>query len=716
MGNRTETVDVIDLFTEEDSLRLRRAGNVLYATDVYVKCWSLDVTLPIASRLTGDIDIFELTVLQFAGLHRMTLAELSDEICLAEDFLKTILARLADKGYLCNDSNGIEITEEGRKYLSQEPEDSTATELVRLLMLPETGHLLPLIVPIQKQETGRMRTGELQGRFLTVHDTKSQGEARERQYPVWVPYSSKDAKSCKNSLTQSRLRQFIRQYNSEHAAERRNLDLKRSMLVSGQHVVYLHAIVLLQRGLIGIPLVADSPYGNDQALAVYARQYQKKALADIRRRADEGRARRGKQENREGSNAKYRRYDDIHTLMKPLEAELLAPAAGTDESSMPEDEQRQYRCQREDNLKQAYRAVESALSYYIQMYPLTDERQHVLRAMNIYENRHYMMALAKDMGFQTGPEAQKLFGQLDQSRIETYFSRRIANLYTVLPLALASTVDHPDSSMWRVVREQPDLLSTLACLTKSSQFRHGSADGTPEDNAAYQAYPSLVAKVKRFLELLLPGYCEDEDSEDSVDSGMQDAREMDASNLLLHAEDVAVSLLGADVYGNLNRNMQDDILAVTAKYNDIDLAPVDFISNLAKILENFYRSEVTAQGTLKRKTRADIVSHLSASLSDAPGCGADRHWQLPTSLRTVRESMIAAASRGENATLGAYALVYFGNLEPQELAGSAADLACVAEILHYRRHDNNLQLALSRNKLKELRNAVFLQIKHEYKD
>lgn len=699
----SDVVDVIDLFPEDDNGQIWRAGNVLYAADVYVKCWALEAALPIAAKLTGDIDIFELTALQFVNLRRMTLAELSDETCLAEDFLKTIVARLADKDYLKVGGTSMEITAEGRAYLEQKPEDSTEIEYVQFLMLPDTGQLLPLLVPSGKAGGGKKKTGILRGRFLLVDRAESRGKAEERRCPIWVPAGKsdvKDARAYAKGLTQNRLRAFIRQYNQEHAAEQRKLDLKRAITLSLQpHSVYLHAIVLLQRGLVGVPLVVDSPYGNDQTLALYARQYQKESLEAIRRRADEGAARPEKQEDAAG----YRHYGNIHALMEPFD-EGSAPLSP--DENMTEDEKRQYVRQKEDHLKNAYRAVELALSYYIQMYPLTDARQHALQSMNIEENRRYVADVAKQIGFRTGEEVLRLFGQLDRSRIRCYFAKHVANLYTVLPLALASTLDHADGGLWRVACEQPGLLATLACLTQSSQFRHGSAEATLEDNAAYQSYSAIIADVKRFLELLLPGYDEGQSEVVVVEN---DAAALDASNLLLHAEDVAVSLLGADIYGSLNKNMQDDILAVTAKYNAIDVAPVDFISNLAKILENFYRSEVMAKDHLERKERGDIMSYIQSHVEALAGGAA-----FPVELSTVRKSKIAAACRGEDATLGAYALVYFGNLSAEELDGASEDIACTAEILRYRRHDNNMQLRLSMNKLKELRQAVFTVIKRRY--
>lgn len=720
MSKESEQVDVIDLFSEAGSKQLRQVGTVFYAADVYVKCWAWDVTLPIASELLGDLDVFELTVLQFAALHRMTLAQMADETCLAEDFIKTIVARLVEKDYLTCNAGVAVITEAGRAHLEHKPEDSTATELVRMLMLPETGQLLPLLVSEGDGEalggSVRRQHGYLQGRVLTVEVAESRGTAEERRYPVWMPHKSKAVQQCRERLTQGFLHQFIREYNMSHPGDRRKLDRKRNINVPlSPSTVYLHAIVLLQRGLVGIPLMTDSDAGNDQTLAAYARQYQKEALAAIRRRADEGAARRHQCDG--ASGPKYRRYSDIHALMEPIEAALAAPLA---EADMTEDAKRQQRRQREDNLKQAYRAVELALSYYLQIYPLTDERQHALLSMTLLENRKYLAALAAKVGFRTaGADSelavQKLFGQLDRSRIKGYYAKHIANLYTVLPLALASTGDCTAGTLWRVAREQPDLLITLARLTQASQFRHGSAEGTPEDNEAYRKYPAIIAAVKRFLELLLPGYSGEEVGEALA------AEELDASSRLLHAEDMAVSLLGPDVYSRLNRNMQDDVLAVTEKYNAIDLAPVDFISNLAKILENLYRGEVSAREHLKRTSRAEIADHLETALSGNPGnpgdlCDSDNagDWRLPKALATVHDSKIAAAAKGENASLGAYALVYFGNLETAALKGAKGDIACTAEVLHYRRHDNNLQLQLSKKKLKTLREAVFSQVRRRY--
>lgn len=743
MNEQGEQVDIIDLFSERGGEQLRQAGTVLYAADVYVKCWAWDVTLPIAADPLGDLDIFELTALQFANLHRMTLVEMADETCLAEDFLKTIVARLVDRGYLTANAGAIVITEEGRDHLGQKSESSTTQEFVRLLMLPETGQLLPLIVSEgdgEKREDHVRQYGILQGRMLTVVTGKNSGEAEARRYPAWVPHKSKAAKACRESLTGGCLRQFIRAYNMSHASGRRKLDLKRKIDVSpSPSTIYLHAIVLLQRGLVGIPLVADSDAGNDQMLAVYARQYQNETLAAIRQRADAGAARR-KQDDGEGG-PKYRRYRDIHALMEPLEAPEAEMAEK--EVDMTEDAKRQYRRRKEEGLKKAYRAVELALSYYLQIYPLKDARRHALQAMTLAENRQYLAALAAKIGFRVdhhGGELamQRLFGQLDSSRIRVYYAKRIANLYTVLPLALASTGDRTDGTLWQVAREQPKLLAVLARLTQSSQFRHGSAEGTPEDNEAYREYPTLIAAVKRFLDLLLPGYREDttdaaELAELTGSAVGTDGRgTSDASSRLLHAEDMAVSLLGPDVYSRLNRNMQDDVLAVTEKYNDIDLAPVDFISNLAKILENLYRGEVGAREHLKRKTRAEISAYIEAELGGKGDIGSTgnlddgdsadsadsgnpgERWHLPVALATVHDAKIAAAARDENASLGAYALVYFGNLEPAELEGAKEDLACTAEILQYRRHDNNLQLQLSQKKLKALREAVFSQVKRRY--
>lgn len=741
MNKQSEQVEVIDLFSGHGS-QLRQAGTVLYAADAYVKCWAWNVTLPIASERLGNLDVFEWTVLQFAALHRMTLAQMADETCLAEDFLKTIVARLVDSGYLTANAGAIVITENGRAYLEKKPEDSTAQEFVRLLMLPETGQLLPLLVSEgdgEKLGDSVRQYGYLQGRMLTVVTEGSRGEAEARRYPAWVPHKNKSVKECYETLTQGRLRQFIQQCNREHASGRRKLDLKRDIVVfSNPGTVYLHAIVILQRGLVGIPLVADSAAGNDQMLAVYARQYQKEALAAIRRRADEGAARR-RQDDGEGG-PKYRRYRDIHEQMEPLEA--LAAETPEKEADMTEDAKRQYQRQKEDGLKRAYRAVELALSYYLQIYPLKDARRHALQTMSLAANRQYLAALAAKIGFcTTGADSklavQKLFGQLDSSRIRAYYAKHIANLYTVLPLALASTGDHTDGTLWQVAREQSDLLTVLARLTQSSQFRHGSAESTPEDNEAYREYPTIIAAVSRFLALLLPGYCEDAAGAAKVEEEMAelagtgatgndertaDAGAFDASDRLLHAEDMAVSLLGSEVYSRLNRNMQDDVLAVTEKYNDIDLAPVDFISNLAKILENLYRGETGAREDLRRKTRAEIAAYLEEELGGKGDTGdpgdagnpGDR-WHLPVALSTVHDAKIAAAANGENASLGAYALVYFGNLEPAGLEGAREDLACTAEILRYRRHDNNLQLRLSKKKLKALREAVFSQVKHRYK-
>lgn len=150
------------------------------------------------------------------------------------------------------------------------------------------------------------------------------------------------------------------------------------------------------------------------------------------------------------------------------------------------------------------------------------------------------------------------------------------------------------------------------------------------------------------------------------------------------------------------KQIQREVLNVApSKDEDILFSEMELVLSLCKILEGLLKEEIYLMDIPinKRKSHTDAITHIQMRLEGK---------LMPPFISTVQERFYNAAVKGEDATLGAYALVWAGHDNVDGHTGDfLADLlATVGELTKLRGHGNKIALSVDKTRLKELRNKV----------
>ena len=654
--------------------------SVMMERNAFLKCDCYQVYLPVVNTNEKRLNIFEETVLKIASLGRVDKNKLEITTCLNSDFAQTILERLVFLNYIQEDGT---ISDLGILYLKEEAKINSTMEPAMVLVLQQTGDILPNIFlgqPKNKFETW------LEKRKMTVTYGKSKGKPLLVTGKIWT--LEKGEKSVRPKILQTQIRRLVQTHNLHHPMERIILNGSDIIEISSSPIqVFLHVKMILQRGLVGSVIVSDGNSFVNSLLTKYALERKKEEIKSLRESAVQN-----AQVNGDGTKRIFRRYTEVHNEMDGVQSVIIKD--DTVDGIM------QARKTRNNYLSHMYAAVEWAFAYFIKLWPVDESRMQSLLVCNSLQNKRILLQIAKNLGFRIRKESNEdgLLARLDNAMIEQYKNSGIPNLYTLLPLAIASSKDNPSTSLRTIAREMPGIFRIFNRLAATRELRHGT-EYVQDD---FSDYEELKVNTERFLRLLLPGY-------DAEDTRIINEINEDASQIKLNGEVLVDNYLGREIYDKFGQRLQSD-LRTLALFNgrSSTLCPLDFIMCLARVAENYLRTRAKEIPSFLRRSKIELLGYINDNAKVL-----DNDYSMPKEITTVSEKKIDAASKHRNGSLGAYTLIYLGNLDKSQLLEIDVTfvLNCISEILCYRGHGNNINLELSDTKMYSMCDALFKIIK-----
>ncbi len=673
-----ESPTVISLFADPEVWNVFPKDKILQSKDAFLKCDSYDVYLPILDGAEKELNVFEETILRLAELNRIDMEKACQQLCLPSDFVHVILEHLRYKEYIDEDGR---ISERGRNYFGKgeenvKPRDNLQIRPCRVLVLKQTGEIMSQFFPAVDKIGIR---AELEKRKMTI-SYGSLGKPERVQGPIWTP--KKGERRLRNRIRQEEILRMVQEYNRQNPLNKVRLSTSDAIEIGMFEEVYLHVKMILQRGMINAVIVSDGRSFVNGVATQYAQKEQQEAIQALRKSAERN-IHIGKK-----AAVTFGKYSEVHSAMEQL---VPVPEGESVDAIMQ-------RAQiRSNNLISMHSALEWACAYVLRKWKISPRFLRSFQAGTSKQNQKILLRIATELGFSVEKDEESLLAGLDDLSMRQY-QNCDPNLRAVLPLMIVSAKENSSCSLRKVAREMPHIFHMFKRLSDTKTLRHGNEK--QEDD--FNDYESIAIELRKFLKLALPDYATEDTRNLAVE---QD----DSSDIRLHAEENVDRLLGRAVYERFGDYMQSDIreLALTADAQN-EMEPVRFVDCLYKVEESYLRSHTEAIRVFERNQKKELLQYL---ISVAREKQSD--YEMPIELSTVGDNFIEMVVRHKNGTLGAYTLVFFGNLAESRLNGLDLPfiLQMIAETLRYRKHGNNVCLQLTKEKMDAMRDEVFAVLK-----
>ena len=676
----SENPKVISLFADPKIRSSFPFDKILVQKDFFLKCDAYDIYLPLVNEREDELNIFEETILRLSEINRVDLDKINQQLCLEKDFIHIILEHLKFKEYLGGDGR---ISEKGKDYLGRNDTDYGQNvhekKHFQILTIKKTGEIIPYI--FNTKDLPMIQT-LLDKRKMTIC-YGSKGKQKRIDGYIWVP--EKGERCLRRGIRQEDIFRIVQRYNMQNPLDIFRLSTLDTIDISKTSTeIYLHVKMIFQRGLIDSIIVSDGSSFVNGVITQYALNEQREAVSDLRKSAEQNINIRKK------SLQRFMKYNDVHKAMDLAEV----PKGDT-----VEDVKQKMFIQRQ-NLIRMHSALEWACAYFIQIWPVNPRLIKSFQVANCKQNQRILLKIARGLGFYINKEDECVLGHLDDLSLRQYTKSGIPNLHVLLPLVVISAKENPSSSIKNVVKKMPYIFHTFMRLSETKMLRHGNEQ--VEDT--FDDYDLIELETKNFLKILLPYYGTEETN--PIENIIRD----DSSAIHLHAEENAVKLLGRDIYEKFGYQLKSDIcrLALTTDRQN-EMMPIDFIVCLARVEENYFRSRAKSVYVFLRKEKDELLDYLSSVLKEEKG-----NIELPVELMTVSPLKIKMAVKHGKGSLGAYTLVYLGNLTRLQLKGINLPFVIdvIAETLRYRKHGNEIGIHLSKKKMDSMRDDVFSIIKN----
>ena len=667
-----DSVKIISLFGK-DSYAKKFPGLPLICEDsLFLECRCHDVCIYTASAQTDSLNIFEETVLRLLGLFGKTVKEISELSCLKEDFVQAICSALRQREFV-NDNNVL--TDTGKDYLNKTSlSDNVEEKAIRILTLPDTGTLLaPILQNFNSEYDGFIDDKKM------IMQIDSRDKGKTKPYEGSFRTVPKEKKKFNRAVYPHDVKKIIREHNRTNDGKIQLADGYAMSISQKGSRVFLHVKCAIQRGLVEHPIVSDGTAMISGALVQYLMENHGDYVDKLFERATTSKAE---------TKTKDRRWEKYYHVKHNLE-ELEDFLAETDPDSNAVNLQR-----KKNNFNRLHAAVEHALKYYLEKYPLSEEHEKILYSQTPEENCRTLLAFARKLNLNIGGNTV-LLSRINRLSFERYRQSGVPTLNFVLPLAIISGAEHNLSPFVAAVKEMPNLFELFNTLYRMKSFRHGSENEQPlPDN-----YLKIAGDVKKFIAILLPDYRQDETQN-------KNSAPDDISQERLNAVVALKKALGNKIYYEAGDNLRNNLIRLSPYYKGNNMpSPMEFVNCLYACLENYIRGK-TNDLAVRKKELATVLSELERLTGNA----------LPKSLKFVSQRMFELATEGQNASLGAYILVMLSAF-PKELLTDKSKvkkfLNDTGEIVSLRQHANNteLNLILTEEKLEQLRENAFDAIK-----
>lgn len=655
---------------------------ILNGDDRFLQFNAYGVYLPkrITQHIPGSafqeeaLNIFEETVLKIFSVGRMNADDIAEKTCLPADFLRTVIDRMQEQGYI---DEQLSLTTEGRgkitvgNGLGNSEYDEEKEEFI-ILQERDTGNLRPTLYA----KNMRIR-GELDDkRKITLFS----GTAGKRKKVKGEAFVLRDDVGNRNRhcLSKNILQQTLKYFNRQIGYK---LHLNELHDIQSTYLgpMFLHVQVVIHRGNVTEDIISDGLTPADFSLVSYVKRKYVNFFKSLRSNME---TRSGDENGLEiisvGRNGPY---PEIRHLLNNSRSE-----------GMTFDEQQEAAEINNKLVENICKAVEWALLYHIKQYPtqLREKNLAIINGQTEEQNRTMLMQMAAKAGIKGVDKYGSLFSGVRGRALQNTLTSNSPSLLPLLPVAAGWAAVHHDSTFIEALKvlsgsERQGLEVLQRMRIYGNTLRHSSTWNAKKDDTL----ESLMKWAQAFIQKLLPDY-----NDDNV-MPMTNKLENSSYNVI-NAELQLQRSLGDEIYYGLDDKLKRQLL-LTSKEMSHQATTYDLIIGMSRCMEFLLKPQYVNIQTDYREIKDKLQSK---------GC------KLP-GLMQVNPKYYAQACRGENATLGAYALVFLVELgdETFETVYHSGLLELVDKLAGYRKHGNDIMLVLDRDNCLKLWDDVMKMVK-----
>ena len=653
-----EKLKVLSFFKGDSWQNKFPALKSLEEKNYFLQFNAYEVWLPVPNFEESNLNIFEFTVLRLVNAGIISADEISEKICLQKDLINFIFARLMESNFI---DETKKVTDSGLTALGKNT-TSVSTDVKPCLLLTtcDTGEILPLFIPLSERFTG-----EFEKPFLTVNFGTTGKAKNVKGRPVFV----KSTAARQQVLPQKKLHNAIKKFN--RSAETKIIFNSTDNISSTYaEKIYLHIKTVLQDGNVDYMIVSEGLKGHNDFL----REYLDRQPINFLQQLKESAARLATKQTAE--NIKMQgKYPELRALLKRKDT----TAQSVDERQAEKD----IKFQQIENLS---KAVEWALFYHLQKFPLPESVLTAMASQTQEENFKIVQKSAEQIGLTEVENYPQLFWNLSAMSIKNCMTSKNPDIKVLLGLNIVAAAKIPESHFVDALNILPG--EKFAFLNRLNNYgkslRHGETLSAKENDTLENLYKNVLLFVKK----LLPDY-------ENIETEQADLS--NASMKKLNAQLAVMKAIGEELFQKFPYSLQYCFLKISPdKQGTQMLDSMEFIKTLSVILENIIRQKIlNFLGTITAP-KEEIITRLK-------NCNVEQEFE------TVSDIFYQNACKKSVATLGAYALAYSATLDDENLKNLADKdfFEVVFKISGLRGHANNILFTIEEDDLINLRSKVF---------
>ena len=653
-----EKLKVLSFFKGDSWQNKFPALKSLEEKNYFLQFNAYEVWLPMPSLEQSNLNIFEFTVLRLLNAGIISADEISEKICLQKDLINFIFARLMESKFI---DETKKVTDSGLTALGKNT-TSVSTDVKPCLLLTtcDTGEILPLFIPLDEKVTG-----DFEKPLLTVNFGSTGRAKNVKGRCIFV----KSTAPKQQILPQKKLHQAIQTFN--RSAETKIFFTPTDNITSTySEKILLHIKTVLQDGNVDYMIVSEGLKSHNDFLRAYLDRQSTNFLQQLKESA----ARLSSKQTAENKKMQGK-YPELHALLKRKDT----TAESTDERQAEKDiKQRQI-----ENLS---KAVEWALFYHLQKFPLPESVLTAMASQTQEENFKIVQKSAEQIGLTEVENYPRLFLNLSSTAVKDCMTSKNPDIKVLLGLNIVAAATISASHFVEALNILPG--EKFAFLNRLNNYgkslRHGET-WSPKEN---DTLDSLYKNVLLFVKKLLPDY-------ENVENEQADLT--NASMKKLNAQLAVMKAIGEELFQKFPYSLQNCFLKISPdKQGAQMLGSMDFIKTLSVILEKIISQKIFNFAGKITTPKVELIARLDSL-------------NIKHNLQTVGLQFYQNACEKKVATLGAYALAYSATLDDDNLKNLADKnfFETVSEIALLRGHVNNILFTVEEDKLINLRSKVF---------
>ncbi|WP_277250456.1 hypothetical protein [Phascolarctobacterium succinatutens] len=713
---------VFSNFGNKHYTELFPGADVYFEKDILLACNSFRVLVPTKAQVEKELNIFEITVLRLLEIRFFTNDELAHKMGAEQDFVNFIVASLKERQYLTEDS---QLTTLSKQLLGNVDDSEAKVEYraIRIFSLKNTQQLLPIICFDEKEIVTGFVNRDKKVVEITLGENAGDEQIRTLKY-----YNS--GKRTLIKPTNTEVLRLLKNYMKiqSYSAEKIVIN-SRQFTIEFVGSVFVHLKAALQSNHLETHIISDGLLNNNSLLVSYFENEENGIFFD---NLIESANRKQENDKNQGKflNQKYNAIIRLMSNAVPFNGETYDERIKAADHNL-------------NAVRRMYSALEWAAHFSLQRDPLSEVlcNRYITGSRN--ENKRLTIAFAKKAGFRIPKEGEfknwNILNFADRIKLRDYLKGLDINpnMDILLHLCIAKAASNPANTWNNLCGVMPEILGEkykqkkeeIEATANDANLESktpGNDDTDQKENVkpikkdypfdffrirqlakpsrhyndneklhiTYDKACCWYEKVEKIIKILLPDYA-------SECKAVHDPT-TDLTNQNISAIASLKPYFSYNKFRQMPKQIQREVLNVApSKDEDILFSEMELVLSLCKILEGLLKEEIYLMDIPinKRKSHTDAITHIQMRLEGK---------LMPPFISTVQERFYNAAVKGEDATLGAYALVWAGHDNVDGHTGDfLADLlATVGELTKLRGHGNKIALSVDKTRLKELRNKV----------